>query len=234
MFMTTCLVDICVHNSSTHMTSLVYECRHQNENSSSFIKGLIECNLPAIGVAFTHCICPSRYGSTSNLGFRLTLSVLHGYEEVSCVRSLAGRLQCLCVIACYELLGSGLGTLEQCVGSDPSRPKHSISSLGWEGEGKRGGRGEWSEIFLTSSKSRKENKMTALVNTENTHKHALNDHSSLILWPRALSLILRLKKNKQTNYRANYAFLHTLTNAAAHSYWHLLLVLSWLSKLDSV
>lgn len=142
---------MCVYSGSVHFSSMEYECSHQNEKASSFITAVIECNLPAIGVSLTQCICPSRYGSVQDLGLRSTLSAQDHHVKVSCVRSLAGRLQYLCVISSYELLRSGL---ELSVGSSPSRPKHSLSSHGQRGE--RGeGEGWGFETLLNILLSRK-------------------------------------------------------------------------------
>ena len=114
-----------------------HDCSYQNEKPSSFITAIIECNLPAIGVSLTQHICPSRYGSVQDLGFRSRLSAQDHHVEVSCVRSLAGRLEYLCVISSYELSGSGLKTLELSFGSGPNTHKHSLSSRGRRGERER-------------------------------------------------------------------------------------------------
>lgn len=89
-----------------------------------------------------------------------------------------------CVISGYELLGSGLETLELSVGRNPSGPKHSLSSHGWGGE--RGASKSPPNILLPHAHAHR------------THTRTVNDCSSPILWPRALSLILRFKK-EQTN-----------------------------------
>lgn len=127
------------------LSSMAYECSHQNEKSSPFITGLIECNLLAIGVSLTQRICPSRYGSVRDLGFQSTISALDHHVQVSCVRSLAGRLQCLCVISSYELLGSGCWMLEVAQ-EDPNTASPLLS-----GTGRRGG----SKLFPNILRSRK-------------------------------------------------------------------------------
>ena len=124
---------MCVHNGSVQRSSMERECRHRNEKPSSFITGLIECNLPAIGVSLTQLICPSRYGSVRDLGFRSALSALDRHVEVSCVRSLAGRLRCLYVISGYELLGSGLETPELQCWKQPKRTQTQPSPPFWWG-----------------------------------------------------------------------------------------------------
>lgn len=127
-------MNMCLMIISVDSCSLQYNCSYQNEKPSSFVTAIIECNLFAMGVPLTQGICPSRYGLFQDLGLRSPLSALDHHVEVSCVRCLAGRLQYLCVISSYELLGSGLETLELNVGSNPNRPKHTLSSHGWGGE----------------------------------------------------------------------------------------------------
>lgn len=114
-------------------SSMEYECIYQNEKSSSFITAVIECNLPAESVSLTQCICPPRYGSFQDLGFRSTLSALDHHVEVSCVKFLAGRLEYLCVISSYELLGSGCESLVLSVDVSQADPNTASDPMGGEG-----------------------------------------------------------------------------------------------------
>lgn len=222
-----CLVVMCVQNWLIQSSSMEYECIYQNEKSSSFITAVIECNLPAESVSLTQCICPPRCSSFQDLGFRSTLSALDHHVEVSCVKFLAGRLEYLCVISSYELLGSGCESLVLSVGRIPSRPKHRLWSHGW------GGVKAFENPSLHPAKQEEAWSYPHMcMFSLRTHTHCGNPHaySKWLVQPHPVasgsvsdSVILK-SRNKQTagqimpshTYTHSNRDTHNHTNATAH------------------
>lgn len=110
-------VYVCNGPAWTHLSECEIQLVHHSPN---------RVQSPCPSVSLTQCICPPRYSSGRDLGFQSTLSAVAHRANVSCARSSAGRIQYLCVISSYDLVGLGLKALKHGVGCNPSL--HCLSS----------------------------------------------------------------------------------------------------------